>query len=237
MEDIPTTTPHKSPETIDPPLPDLLNSSAYTKPYCRGERERPRSCIDPSKASFKLGEDITNISKKRWSGIALNSKLIQAYNRLEDTDEEYTDSLETHRREGGAPRVIIEGNTSNDEVPGLTEEPLSLDSNLSDEKPINGRRFKKLQQKWEMLSGKESISPPSSPTHSSKSKIPRPVISPVKPSGIPVAVSPSAKNGKGVKKIVTSPGGIKKAVVGAACATTGTAVRPPVTRKAIGNSR
>lgn len=67
--------------------------------------------------------------------------------------------------------------------------PESLDSNFSDDKPLNGRRFKKLQAKWEMLSGKESQSPPESPTHPNKSKIPRPVASPVKPSGIPVPVS------------------------------------------------
>jgi hypothetical protein len=66
--------------------------------------------------------------------------------------------------------------------------------------------FKKLQQKWEMLSGREpSQSPPSSPTNTAnKSKIPRPITSPVKPSGIPVLISPSGKqNGKLSKKNVT----------------------------------
>lgn len=62
-----------------------------------------------------------------------------------------------------------------------------------EEQPLNGNRFKKLQQKWEMLSGH---SPPTSPTHS-KSKIPRPITSPVRPSGIPVLISPNSKK-KGI---------------------------------------
>ncbi|KAL1492038.1 hypothetical protein ABEB36_012540 [Hypothenemus hampei] len=145
----------------------------------RSDKERPRSCVDPglmsNVPSFKLGEDVNNMAKKRWSSIGLNSKLYQVYDRLAKEAEEYADSLES---------------------PAQIPEPESLDSNYSDEKPINGRRFKKLQQKWELLSGKDSIekdSPPPSPTHSNKSKIPRPITSPIKPSGIPVLISPPAK--------------------------------------------
>jgi len=95
----------------------------------------------------------------RWSTIPTNSKLFQAYDRLSKEDEEYVDSLESPH---GQPEDTKAG-------------PESLDSNYSDEKPLNGRRFKKLQQKWELLSGRDSVeqdSPPPSPTHS-KSKIPR----------------------------------------------------------------
>ncbi|XP_018328369.1 uncharacterized protein LOC108739128 isoform X2 [Agrilus planipennis] len=173
--------------------------------------ERPRSCTDSnfSKPTFKLGDDVT---KKRWSGISPTSKLFQAYDRLaKEDDEDYTDSLETCPQKKKSER---EGNqedecSSNEEVVQLPEEgPDSLDSNLSDSKPINGRRFKKLQMKWEMLSGKESTSsggsPPQSPTHGNKSKIPRPVTSPNRPSGIPVAVNNINKTTG--KKAVTPPG-------------------------------
>lgn len=83
--------------------------------------------------------------------------------------------------------------------------PESIDSNISDTKPLNGKKFKKLQRKWEMLSGRESStsqSPPSSPTHTNKSRIPRPLSSPVKPSGIPVPIS--------IKKTITPSANIKK---------------------------
>lgn len=160
-----------------------------------------------SKPNFKLG-DVTTAAKKRWSGISVNSKLYLVYDRLaKEDDEEYTDSLEN-----GPPKE--DHSNSNENVPSLQEDgPESLDSNLSDEKPLNGRRFKKLQQKWEMLSGREpSQSPPSSPTNgANKSKIPRPITSPVKPSGIPVLISPSGKpSAKGLKKNVARGTGIAR---------------------------
>ncbi|XP_050299229.1 uncharacterized protein LOC126738115 isoform X2 [Anthonomus grandis grandis] len=152
-----------------------------------GYKERPRSsCVEPGMLNFKLGEDVNNVAKKRWSSIATNSKLFQVYDRLAKDDEEYADSLETTQ---GSPKKERPAQLK-------TNEPESLDSNYADDKPINGRRFKKLQQKWEMLS-KESVdkeSPPPSPTHvGNKSKIPRPITSPVRPSGIPVLVSPATK--------------------------------------------
>ncbi|KAJ3641779.1 hypothetical protein Zmor_028257 [Zophobas morio] len=196
---------HVEPELT---LPDLLNSSSKSKN--RSDKERPRSCVESgmlSKPNFKLG-DVTTAAKKRWSGISVNSKLYLVYDRLaKEDDEEYTDSLEN-----GPPKE--DHSNSNENVPSLQEDgPESLDSNLSDEKPLNGRRFKKLQQKWEMLSGREpSQSPPSSPTNgANKSKIPRPITSPVKPSGIPVLISPSGKpSAKGLKKNVARGTGIAR---------------------------
>ncbi|KAG5887717.1 hypothetical protein JTB14_020019 [Gonioctena quinquepunctata] len=192
----------------DAALPDLLSTSPNSKSKPRTDKERPRSCVDTggvARTSFKLGEDMNSIAKKRWSGIALNSKLYQVYDRLAKEDEEYTDSLENPEREDKS-----EESNSNENVPSLKEEyePESLDSNFSDEKPLNGRRFKKLQQKWEMMSGQNSTeSPPPSPTQVNKSKIPRPIMSPVKPSGIPVPVSLATKGGnKTVKKVTTPPG-------------------------------
>ncbi|KAJ8915224.1 hypothetical protein NQ315_015447, partial [Exocentrus adspersus] len=181
------------------------SSSSPSKSKLRSEKERPRSCVEASsKPSFRLGGDVNEVTKKRWSGIALNSKLYQAYDRLARDEEEYTDSLET------PVPPPPEDRSDEDNVPSLKEEcePESLDSNYSDEKPLNGRRFKKLQQRWEMLSGQNSTeSPPASPTHAApKSKIPRPVISPVRPSGIPVPASPTGKSvSKTGKKQVASP--------------------------------
>ncbi|KAJ8956774.1 hypothetical protein NQ314_006649 [Rhamnusium bicolor] len=195
----------------DSTLPDLLSLSPPSKIKTRGEKERPRSCVEGglSRPSFKIGEDINDTVRKRWSGIGQNSKLYQAFERLAREEEEYTDSLENQPQEDKS-----EESNSNENVPSLKEdcEPESLDSNFSDEKPLNGRRFKKLQQKWEMLSGQNSSeSPPLSPTHApNKSKIPRPITSPIKPSGIPVPVSPTVKGGlKTVKKVTTPPASSK----------------------------
>ncbi|CAH2006314.1 unnamed protein product [Acanthoscelides obtectus] len=155
---------HGSPDS-NTGLPDLLSSSPTRS------RERPRSYVDSNtKMSFKLGDD--DVVKKRWSGIAMNSKLYQAYDKLLK-EEEYVDSLETDTKKIEEEKELE-----------------SLDSNFSDEKPLNGKRFRKLQQKWEMLSVQksESESPPQSPTHT-KSKIPRPITSPIRPSGIPIPVS------------------------------------------------
>ncbi|XP_044762319.1 uncharacterized protein LOC123319421 isoform X3 [Coccinella septempunctata] len=213
-----TTVRHRSGYQEEENLPDILNSSATTKIKSRSEKERPRSCCDPGslgKPSFKLGEDVTSIAKKRWSGIALNSKLYQVYDRLaREDDEEYTDSLENTNN----MRVEeCEDNNSDENIPQIQPESLEYAAN-EEGKPLNGKRFKKLQQRWEMLSGKDqAFSPPLSPTHTpntptpntpSKSRIPRLITSPVKPvSGIPVAVCQGAKasNGKGSQKKVTTP--------------------------------
>lgn len=223
---------HNIGTSADKALPDLLNSSEPLKPTIA--KQRPRSCIDPgylSKPSFKLGEDVTTVAKKRWSGISLSSKLYQVYNRLaHDSEEEYTDSLENNHH-----------NTHQDDeatqIDNLPQDaPESLESNVSDDKPLNGRKFKKLQRKWEMLSGKDSTSPPESPTHG-KSKIPRPVASPVKPSGIPIAISPSTTkpNAKSLtpKKAVTPPGGIPKKVSGIAIKPSNTLVKNNSTPKKV----
>ncbi|CAG9864129.1 unnamed protein product [Phyllotreta striolata] len=166
---------------------------------CHGKsgKERPRSCIETnvSHPTFKLGEDADDSTRKRWSGIALSSKLYQAYHRLTKEEEEYVDSLENANQDKSE-----DNSNTVENVPSLAEdlEPESLDSNGAD-KPINARRFKKLQKKWEMLSTQNSTeSPPLSPTHAPKSKIPRPISSPVKPSGIPVLV-----------KKLPSPTGVK----------------------------
>lgn len=188
-------------------IPDILRLS---HPRTRSGDHRPKSCLEPgvfSKQNYKLNEDVTSIAKKRWSGISLSSKLYQAYDRLaREDEEEYTDSLENTVQMGHKSSSIDEEETNNENISLPHEDgPESIDSNISDSKPLNGKRFKKLQRKWEMISGRESSepqSPPLSPTHTSKSKIPRPLSSPVKPSGIPVPIS--------TKKVVTPPANTKK---------------------------
>lgn len=118
-------------------LPDILNASPLSKPKNRNDKERPRSCIEGGlvKPNFKLGDDINNIMKKRWSGIAPNSKLYQAFDRLAKEEEEYTDSLETPEQHDKNDDCNSDKN-----IPMLKEDcaPESLDSNFSDEKPLNG---------------------------------------------------------------------------------------------------
>ncbi|PNF18760.1 hypothetical protein B7P43_G03348 [Cryptotermes secundus] len=233
-----------------PPLPDLLDSFSSTHKQWTGEdKPRPRSCVDNTvqgTGGFSLVTDIASTVKKRWSGIQLGSKLFQAFDRLaaEDTEEEYSDSLEN--KPGGRRRHTSgssNNSTSDDYVENITRDEsvspaplLNVKATKTDEtrsgesasekKPAGtgGGKFRRLQMKWEMLSGKEvgineKVSPGgltspgqasdvtcgsanTSVTSSGRSKIPRPVTSPVRTSGIPV-LSPQQSTRS--KKAVTTP--------------------------------
>ncbi|XP_039289905.1 uncharacterized protein LOC111050470 isoform X3 [Nilaparvata lugens] len=136
---------------------------------------RPRSCVD-SVGGFSVS-DIASTVRKRWSGIHIGSKLANAFERLapDDTEEEYTDSLET----GMGP--------TNDSEPD------------SGETDVSGGKFRRLQMKWEMLSGKETpdnsthTTPMASPVKSNipRSRIPRPVTSPIRPQATQQTPSPA----------------------------------------------
>nr|CAD7393197.1 unnamed protein product [Timema cristinae] len=241
--------------TTDPPLPDLLDSSVNAKPWPREDKPRPRSCVDaalnPAPGGFSLVNDIASTMKKRWSGIHLGSKLFQAFDRLaaEDTEEEYTDSLENTPRVNEARKRQVSGSSNNStsddcpetvlreksasSVPTLTQKESYSNEEISGEYDLIAEtvsevkpactgtgKFRRLQMKWEMLSGKES-SPtekvsPSTPfpghtvdssgssssgsvTTGNKSKIPRLVPSPIRASGIPV-LSPQQSGRGNVKK-------------------------------------
>lgn len=87
---------HKEPKNKEPSTPDLLNNSANVKTTI--EKNRPRSCMNPTAG---LGYDICpnnsriELENRRWSGVHLGSKLIQAFDRLVfDDSDDYTDSLE-----------------------------------------------------------------------------------------------------------------------------------------------
>lgn len=242
---------HPAASSESPPLPDLLDSSSCThKPPAGEDKPRPRSCVDNTVqgAGFSLVTDIASTVKKRWSGIQLGSKLFQAFDRLatEDTEEEYSDSLENKPR-GRRRQTSSSSNnsTSDDYVENITQDesaspaPCVVDqatkmneTNLGEnglEKKrasvTGGGKFRRLQMKWEMLSGKEAstdekVSPggPTSPgqtndgaggstnvsvTSSGRSKIPRPVTSPVRASGIPVLSPQQSTRSK--KTVVALP--------------------------------
>ncbi|KAF6208542.1 hypothetical protein GE061_017000 [Apolygus lucorum] len=141
-----------------------LHSSAEQSETSESTRSaRPRSCVDAV-----AGGDMACTAKKRWSGVQVGSRLVNAYDRLQ-ADEEFPDSLE--------PDV----KSSSDE--GTEREELEKDKDPKD----RGGKFRSLQKKWEMLSGHTVGSSDLSPVKSVssnqgvRSKIPRPVTSPVRP--------------------------------------------------------
>lgn len=90
---------HKEPKNKEPSTPDLLNDSANVKTTI--EKNRPRSCMNPT---AYLGYDICpnnsriELENRRWSGVHLGSKLMQAFDRLVfDDSDDYTDSLENNK--------------------------------------------------------------------------------------------------------------------------------------------
>lgn len=86
----------KEPKNKEPSTPDLLNDSANVKTTI--EKNRPRSCVNPSGIGYDLCPNNSRIeleNNRRWSGVQLGSKLMQAFDRLVfDDSDDYTDSLE-----------------------------------------------------------------------------------------------------------------------------------------------
>ncbi|XP_046684117.1 uncharacterized protein LOC124369951 isoform X3 [Homalodisca vitripennis] len=153
---------------------------------------RPRSCVD----SVTGTADLAATARKRWSGVNIGGKLSQAFDRLgDDTEEEYTDSLETG---------------------------VGKNNSAGEETSEGSGKFRRLQMKWEMLSGKESSSqepsPNSSPVKSSsssvstapKSRIPRPVTSPVRPTNHP---APPQTTRPPIKKPLTAASQLRRPAV------------------------
>lgn len=141
------------------------------------KKARPRSCIAYN-ADDKCGiihkGDLQN-AKKRFS--VISSKAFYALDKLASEDsEDYTDSLE---------HSPLNRKTSKQSQ--HSKHSIS-DSKLNDDDGIPGEtRFRKLQEKWELMIGKEggktqsTITTPPSPVRTfGKSKIPRLLTSPVK---------------------------------------------------------
>lgn len=155
---------------------------------------RPRSCVAYGNYDDKSGDmhkpDMETV-KKRLSN-PIGSKVFRALDKLASEDsEDYTDSLEH------SPL-----NRASNRHPAPTK-PHGQDK-IDDEETMPGEaKFRKLQEKWELMVGKEEsknqpamsspLSPTRTPTSLGKSKIPRLLTSPVKQSN---AISGPSKNTK-----------------------------------------
>lgn len=86
----------KEPKNKEPSTPDLLNDSANVKTTL--DKNRPRSCVNPTPVGYDMCPNNSRIdleNNRRWSGVQLGSKLMQAFDRLVfDDSDDYTDSLE-----------------------------------------------------------------------------------------------------------------------------------------------
>ncbi|XP_043265541.1 uncharacterized protein LOC122405093 isoform X2 [Colletes gigas] len=157
---------------------------------------RPRSCVAYSNYDDKSGNahnpDMETV-KKRLSN-PIGSKVFRTLDKLASEDsEDYSDSLEhspLNRASNKHHPVSIKSH--------------SPENKIDDEENMSGEaKFRKLQEKWELMVGKEDtknqpamsspLSPTRTPTSVGKSKIPRLLTSPVKQSS---AVSGTVKNTK-----------------------------------------
>ncbi|CAH2085547.1 unnamed protein product [Euphydryas editha] len=191
---------HKEPKNKEPSTPDLLNDSANVKTTV--EKNRPRSCVNPSTIGYDICPSNSRIdleNNRRWSGVNLGSKLMQAFDRLVfDDSDDYTDSLENNK-----PSTKTTGNDLKLDTSGEEQwRPCSANSSASGQTGSNnsGGKFRRLQLKWEMLSNAESPVTPSgetSPATTRGSKIPRPVSSPVRPQA-PAIQSPAKNTNRGI---------------------------------------
>ncbi|XP_045767411.1 uncharacterized protein LOC123868813 isoform X12 [Maniola jurtina] len=193
---------HREPRNKEPSTPDLLNDSANVKTTI--EKNRPRSCVNPSAIGYDVCPSNSRIdleNNRRWSGVHLGSKLMQAFDRLVfDDSDDYTDSLENHKPPARAPGNDTKLDTSGEEQwrPGSANS--SASGNTGTGSNNSGGKFRRLQLKWEMLSTAESPGTPSgetSPATARGSKIPRPVSSPVRPQA-PAIQSPAKNAHRGI---------------------------------------
>lgn len=90
---------HKEPKNREPSTPDLLDDSANVRTAI--EKNRPRSCVNPTTGGYDVCPNNSRIeleNNRRWSGVQLGSKLMQAFDRLVfDDSDDYTDSLENNK--------------------------------------------------------------------------------------------------------------------------------------------
>lgn len=95
-------------EKKEPSTPDLLNDTAQGKTVV--DKNRPRSCVNPTPIGYDICPNNSRIEldTRRWSGVHLGSKLMQAFDRLVfDESDDYTDSLEnkSSKPTGNDPKV------------------------------------------------------------------------------------------------------------------------------------
>ncbi|CAH0583066.1 unnamed protein product [Chrysodeixis includens] len=193
---------HKEPKNKEPSTPDLLNDSANVKTTV--EKNRPRSCVNPTPIGYDICPNNSRIemeTNRRWSGVHLGSKLMQAFDRLVfDDSDDYTDSLENNKPPAKLSSNEVKLECSGEEQwrPGSASSGAS--ANTGNGSGNSGGKFRRLQLKWEMLSNAESPVTPSgetSPAAARGSKIPRPVSSPVRPVA-PSLQSPAKNAHRGI---------------------------------------
>ncbi|XP_034173860.2 uncharacterized protein LOC117601331 isoform X2 [Osmia lignaria lignaria] len=155
---------------------------------------RPRSCVAYGNYDDKSGDmhkPDMEIVKKRLSN-PIGSKVFRALDKLASEDsEDYTDSLEHSPLNRASNRHPV------------STKPHGQDKIDDDDNMPGEAKFRKLQEKWELMVGKEEsknqpamsspLSPTRTPTSLGKSKIPRLLTSPVKQSN---AISGPSKNTK-----------------------------------------
>ncbi|XP_051165315.1 uncharacterized protein LOC127284070 isoform X3 [Leptopilina boulardi] len=189
----------------------LHNSFGSRKSVFRNEtnpesprKARPRSCINygfDDKCRDQKAE-IEKAAKKRWSHLPLSSKF--HFDRIGSEDsEEYTDSLEHSPLNRASAKSISRLRSPETRVIDDEDEVIPADV-----------KFRKLQEKWEMVLGKDEskeqiVPPPSSPNRTptcniGKSKIPRLLTSPIRTLNLTNA------QGKNTKSPVTGIPALKK---------------------------
>ncbi|XP_057324936.1 uncharacterized protein LOC130667410 isoform X1 [Microplitis mediator] len=148
---------------------------------------RPRSCGFDN--NITKAEN-TNDMKKRWSNIAIGSKMFPVLDKLTcDDSEDYTDSLEHSPLNRASNRKNI---TRTSTVKNADDNDDDDGDDNQDNAGASGLKFKRLQEKWELMVGKDDTrgretnnttspsSPLRTPTGVTKSKIPRLLTSPIK---------------------------------------------------------
>ncbi|XP_034234685.1 uncharacterized protein LOC117641457 isoform X5 [Thrips palmi] len=258
---------HKG-DNSDNPLPDLLelssNSTLLSVPTKRNSRSRqlrrPRSCIDPS---GDLLDPSTNL-RKRWSGVQLGSKLSQALDRLlaEDTEEDFSDSLNATPATPATPLLRTHSDQSTSEDATLVSHDSDMDHTDTDMSDRSGAvakarranamgvggKFRRLQMKWEKLSGSGTesrdqstrASPEASPTKTMRSRTSfsgstrtSPAMSPVKSSSrsslhSPGSTTSSTSSISRIPRPVTSPVRPPTGIPLPRCATSPTQAQGPI---------
>ncbi|XP_043267782.1 uncharacterized protein [Venturia canescens] len=172
------------------------------------KRIRPRSCgvyYNEDKRNTKTDSEV----KKRWSHLPGGAKMYPGLEKLTSEDsEDYTDSLEhtpLNRPGSSHPRQNTPNRMSSPDVRQQHDDEDSIPREL---------KFRKLQEKWELMVDKEEprdtnapnvSSPNQTPTSASKSKIPRLLTSPIKQPS-----SSSTPAGKTTKSPVSGIPSLKK---------------------------
>ncbi|XP_066905195.1 serine-rich adhesin for platelets isoform X4 [Halyomorpha halys] len=126
------------------------HSLASETPQQPTRNARPRSCIDPGQPQ----QDVASTARKRWSTVHVGSRLASAYDRLQSPNSQESKTIESGGKSTGS------------------EESLEAD----EENKKTGGKFRSLQRKWELLSGRDQEN-----KRILRSRIPRPVTSPVRP--------------------------------------------------------